>query len=749
MTVSVADGSALAAAMLFPVLAAVTDIALNAEPRSTFGREMKAAYRQMTSGGVVEAQLAVSGVRAEAWMDDRYNSTDSGHDRRRALASALSTTWDVDRTAVVLGEVCNDENEGACRFALETSRRGLSSTPHRALEASTQVFVTVAVLLGDCPSAAADVDSDGACDARDVCPYDDSDDIDSDGLCAQSVCWDSLTEQSDHGGCATYAAGRTNEGFCRADGMCDACPCACANDDCSGTSAELDACPVDALNDIDSDSVCADVDSCPFDAANDADSDAVCGSTYCPVDAVDGYVAVAGAAPDSGTIPLGACATYATFRHNAGHCVADGVCTLCPCACGVECGSIDSCPRDAENDLDSDGVCGDVDSCPYDADNDADSDVLCAQTDTACSDDAMFATAHGACASYHPSRGNAGHCVEDLACTSCGCACAYECRVIDSCPWDAANDADSDLVCDNSGASDNGDGDDDVNGAGDTSARAEFVVVVAASTVATVVVVVVAITAGYCVCRKKAASQASYVQKKTTKHRQHDPYMARTAELQQEWALVERRSDGNNRPRQLNDGDGAPSVVLVDGGGAWSSEDDSSSRFSDSPTVAPPPSLRLLQQQHETERRAALSLTNAAATAAATASLRRERTAAAAKTTRGRAQVQPHHHHHDDDDDNNRRQRRVRRQQHRRRRRRKRAVAAAGTGRGGGRRDNTTAHRPQSPLPSTTRSLDEDYRYGGPYRGEDDDDDDDAGEMQGLAWDNAAGESWMRSGWSQ
>ena len=41
----------------------------------------------------------------------------------------------------------------------------------------------------------------------------------------------------------------------------------------------------------------------------------------------------------------------------------------------------DTCPNDAENDADADGICGDVDDCPYDAENDADADGICGDVD--------------------------------------------------------------------------------------------------------------------------------------------------------------------------------------------------------------------------------------------------------------------------------------------------------------------------------------------------------------------------------
>merc|ERR1712023_513194 len=45
------------------------------------------------------------------------------------------------------------------------------------------------------------------------------------------------------------------------------------------------------------------------------------------------------------------------------------------------CANVDSCPHDAENDVDRDLICGDIDSCAFDAKNDADSDSFCVNVD--------------------------------------------------------------------------------------------------------------------------------------------------------------------------------------------------------------------------------------------------------------------------------------------------------------------------------------------------------------------------------
>ena len=81
------------------------------------------------------------------------------------------------------------------------------------------------------------------------------------------------------------------------------------------------------------------------------------------------------------------------------------------------CNLVDPCPRDALNDIDSDGLCSDLDTCPFDSDNDVDDDNLCASVDPCPWDAENDADGDGVC-------GNA-----------------------DSCPYDGGNDVDSDSIC--------------------------------------------------------------------------------------------------------------------------------------------------------------------------------------------------------------------------------------------------------------------------------------------------------------
>lgn len=146
------------------------------------------------------------------------------------------------------------------------------------------------------------------CSDADICPMDALNDQDSDNICGQSVCVDSIFE-GEHGSCATYEVGRSNYGHCVEDDMCSFCACACGIE-----CHTVDVCPHDSENDADGDDLCSTIDPCEYDAENDADSDNICGH-------------------------------------------------------------IDVCPYDVLNDVDSDQVCGDMDVCPYSVDNDFDCDV--------------------------------------------------------------------------------------------------------------------------------------------------------------------------------------------------------------------------------------------------------------------------------------------------------------------------------------------------------------------------------------
>jgi len=92
-----------------------------------------------------------------------------------------------------------------------------------------------------------------------------------------------------------------------------------------------------------------------------------------------------------------------------------------------------------------------VDSCPKDRENDIDGDKLCGASE--CLDLRSFVSSNGyTCAEYATEKGycKAESTAELDVCKACGCACAGELACgerIDSCPYDADNDADNDNLC--------------------------------------------------------------------------------------------------------------------------------------------------------------------------------------------------------------------------------------------------------------------------------------------------------------
>jgi hypothetical protein len=197
-----------------------------------------------------------------------------------------------------------------------------------------------------CPTDATnDADSDTLCGGDDICPFDAENDFDSDGVCGSTTpCVEDTDNQiTVHGTCLDYAPGAANQDYCIVDDLCDVCPCSCAQ----ACDLQIDICPQDSQNDVDSDNICAEVDSCPLDGENDSDGDNVCARyDSCPEDIFNDL--------DS-----------------------DSICT-----------SIDSCPFDSENDVDDDGMCGDEDDCPFSSNGDSDGDGLCDDVDT-CQNDAQ------------------------------------------------------------------------------------------------------------------------------------------------------------------------------------------------------------------------------------------------------------------------------------------------------------------------------------------------------------------------
>jgi hypothetical protein len=144
------------------------------------------------------------------------------------------------------------------------------------------------------------------------------------------------------------------------------------------------------------------------------------------------------------------------------------------------CGDIDSCSMNQYNDADSDKICGNVDLCPYDPENDIDEDGKCSKDcgidssqykyQTQCSSIKNNATK--CFNSYEISKTLASPCCVIKSTIGYGWTCAPQkfienkgyrkyasCAAwnitgcgklytVDNCPYDAANDFDSDNICD-------------------------------------------------------------------------------------------------------------------------------------------------------------------------------------------------------------------------------------------------------------------------------------------------------------
>eukprot|EP00750_Incisomonas_marina_P023041 INCI5009.7.p1 GENE.INCI5009.7~~INCI5009.7.p1 ORF type:complete len:4054 (+),score=953.74 INCI5009.7:190-12351(+) len=253
-----------------------------------------------------------------------------------------------------------------------------------------------------------------------------------------------------------------------------------------------DRCSQDALNDFDRDGICGNVDSCPFDRENDADSDALCAQhmQFVPspgpvhINATTENLGVSSGATTEevtinqpapqtapapfvgGGIPLPAPSyttqdwttttphsvptqfstdsttwTTAQWQHTLpapapGPSPVEVIRIPSPAPDG-QINVTDSCPYDAENDVDSDRLCADVDSCEFDAENDVDSDELCSDVDSCRYYSLNDVDSDGIC-------GDVDSCPQDsLNDEDHDFLCSDE----DSCAADAENDIDSDVIC--------------------------------------------------------------------------------------------------------------------------------------------------------------------------------------------------------------------------------------------------------------------------------------------------------------
>ncbi|MFH1723764.1 MAG: thrombospondin type 3 repeat-containing protein, partial [Elusimicrobiota bacterium] len=262
----------------------------------------------------------------------------------------------------------------------------------------------------NCPETAnpdqTDSDGDGAGDACDACPNYPANDEDGDGVCGDvdNCAVIPNPDQMDHD---SDGAGDACDEDDDSDGVPDTQdadpfnPYVCQdidNDACDDCASGIND-PANDGPDSDGDLACDAGDPCPLDAANDADGDGVCGDVdVCPGhdDNIDA---------DADGIPEGC----------------------------------DICPDDAANDADGDGVCGDADQCPGHDDNaDADGDGTADGCDACPNDAANDADGDGVCGDADQCPGHDDNADADGDGTADGC---------DACPNDAENDADGDGVC--------------------------------------------------------------------------------------------------------------------------------------------------------------------------------------------------------------------------------------------------------------------------------------------------------------
>jgi len=210
-----------------------------------------------------------------------------------------------------------------------------------------------------------DTDGDGVCDSDDACPLDNPDDTDGDTVCDSADVCAGFDDRVDPDG----------------DGVpsgCDACP-ADNPDDSDGDSVcdSVDLCAgFDDRIDPDGDGVPSGCDPCPADNPDDTDGDTVCDS----VDVCAGFDDRID--PDGDGVPSGCDACPADNPDDSD---GDSVCD-----------SVDACPGfDDAADGDGDGVADGCDPCPLDNPDDVDGDTLCASEEADLGTDPLLADTDG------------------------------------------------------------------------------------------------------------------------------------------------------------------------------------------------------------------------------------------------------------------------------------------------------------------------------------------------------------------
>jgi PKD repeat protein len=242
----------------------------------------------------------------------------------------------------------------------------------------------------DCANRTGSYDSPGLAQSRDIvlqgaaamCDCDPEDDLDVDGYCnGFDDCTDTDGDSFGDPGFPANTCATDNCPAIQNSGQSDL--------DSDAAGDVCDACPLDADNDIDDDTVCGDTDNCPGlpnSDQTDADSDAlgnIC--DLCPLDA-DNDIDSDSVCGDSDNCP----GTANTGQSDLDSDAYGDVCDLCmhdpenDSDSDSVCGDVDNCPVTAntnQSDQDSDDLGDECDGCPFDPYNDLDADTVCGDTD--------------------------------------------------------------------------------------------------------------------------------------------------------------------------------------------------------------------------------------------------------------------------------------------------------------------------------------------------------------------------------
>lgn len=220
-------------------------------------------------------------------------------------------------------------------FALGGPTTGGVETPSSTTTSTstTSITTTTSSIFTTTTTEMLDADADGIGDDSDIYIFDADNDADSDGLGTGKDCPSASSDDDTACRSYMYGSGRSNDGFCFEDGMCNYCPCACASEPTC-----FDICPSDPENDADGDGLCADDDPCPYNADNTVD-----GLGNCVVQCSPGHYnsqgacdpCPAGTFQPNYTLAATSCANHSTtacaagYRFNAGTSQTDSSCSQC------------------------------------------------------------------------------------------------------------------------------------------------------------------------------------------------------------------------------------------------------------------------------------------------------------------------------------------------------------------------------------------------------------------------------------